>query len=99
MNELYIIRTREKEVNRGNLLNKMGDTKRNRMFELQKFKTIRSLGIDIWKGNTTLKEALEDQITRKSITDDICCSTRPRKTKTNHLIFIVQLNFFKDNGL
>ena len=96
MNELYIIRATEKEVN---LLSKMGDTKRNRMFELQKFKTIRSLGRDIWKGNTILKEALEDQITLKSIIDDIYGSTRPRKKKKNHLIFIAQLNFFKDNGL
>ena len=59
--ELYIIKTIKQQVNRGSLLYKMDDTKRDMIFDFKKFKAKQYFGRDIWKDNITLQEAIEGQ--------------------------------------
>ena len=64
---------------------------------------MQSFGRDLWKGNITLEDAVEEQIILKMqfiIFIILLDHEKKTKRKKNHLLGIAQLHFFKeDNGL
>ena len=59
----------EKQTNRDNLIYKTGNKKKNKSYDFQKCKTIRSFGRKIYKNNLSLDDAIELQVRLKDDTD------------------------------
>ena len=57
--ELNKIVDRENKLNRDNLIYKAGNKKKDKTYDFQKFKTIRSFGREIYKNDLSLDDALE----------------------------------------
>ena len=60
---------------------KTGHTKRDRIFDFEKFETTRSVGSDLWKGNITLEDVAEDHEILVDATNNFYGPTRPKKMK------------------
>ena len=58
----------ENKLDRNDLIYKTGNKKKDKTFDFQKFKTIRSFGREIYNDGLSLDDALEQQIISK---DDV----------------------------
>ena len=59
----------EQKINRDNLIYRLGDKKKDKRYDFQKFKTIRSFGIEICNDELALEDPLEEQVEIKNEID------------------------------
>ena len=59
----------EQNINRDNLIYKLGDKKKDKTYDFQKFKKIRSFGIEICNDELALEDPLEEQVAIKNEID------------------------------
>lgn len=76
--KIFLKLSKELRNNRDDLLDKNGDTKKDRMYDFQKHNTMRSLRIAIPNGIITLKNAINDQVYVTEAIDNFEKSTRLR---------------------
>ena len=69
----------ENKLDRNDLMNKTGNKKKNKMYDFQKFKTIRSFGREIYNNDLSLDDALEQQIRLKDDIDIFKESAKPKE--------------------
>ena len=55
----------QREVNKDDLTYKTGNNKKDKLYDFQKFKTIKPFGIRTYNGELTLEDALEGHINLK----------------------------------
>ena len=67
-------------TNRNYLIYKTGNNKRDKTYDFQKFKTIRSFGKEIYNNDLSLGDALGEQIRLKDDTDFFKESTKPKES-------------------
>ena len=68
----------ENNINRDNLIQKTGNKKKDKTYDFQKFKAIRSFGRELYNNDLSLDDALELQIRLK---DDIDIFKESKKLK------------------
>lgn len=76
--KIFLKLSKELRNNREDVLDKNGDTKKDRMYDFQKHNTMRSLRIAIPNGIITLKNAINDQVYVTEAIDNFEKSTRLR---------------------
>ena len=69
----------ENKLDRNDLMNKTGNKKKNKTYDFQKFKTIRSFGREIYNNGLSLDDALEQQIRLKDDIDIFKESAKPKE--------------------
>ena len=69
----------ENKLDRNDLMNKTGNKKKNKTYDFQKFKTIRSFGREIYNNDLSLDDALEQQIRLKDDIDIFKESAKPKE--------------------
>ena len=79
INKLIKIVEIEQKINRGNLIYKTDDKKKDKKYDCQKFKAIRYFRREIYNNKLTLEDALQEQIKFKNEIDKFKESTQ-RKT-------------------
>ena len=81
MNELKKSLENEQKIRRDalqDLLYKTGDTKKERVYDFRKYRTMQSFGITISNGTTILENAYNDQMYLKDTINNLKKSVRPR---------------------
>ena len=81
MNELKRSLENEQKIRRDalqDLLYKTGDTKKERVYDFRKYRTMQSFGITISNGTTILENAYNDQMYLKDTINNLKKSVRPR---------------------
>ena len=81
MNELKKSLENEQKIRRDSLqdlLYKTGDTKKERVYDFRKYRTMQSFGITISNGTTILENAYNDQMYLKDTINNLKKSVRPR---------------------
>ena len=68
----------EQEINREDFLYKTGETNKDKVYDFRKHKIIRSLGLTILNGTTTLESATNDQVYLKDAIDNFKKYSRTR---------------------
>ena len=68
-------------MNRDDLIYKRGNKKKSKIYDFQKFKTIRSFGREIYSSIITLNDTLEEQINLKDEIDKFNESSKPKRSK------------------
>ena len=68
----------EVKINRYDLIYKTGDKERDKTYDFQKFKTIKSFGREIYNDELTLEYAFEEQIKSQNEIDKFKESTKPQ---------------------
>ena len=68
-------------MNRDYLIYKRGNKKKSKIYDFQKFKTIRSFGREIYSSIITLNDTLEEQINLKDEIDKFNESSKPKRSK------------------
>ena len=68
-------------MNRDYLIYKRGNKKKSKIYDFQKFKTIRSFGREIYGSIITLNDTLEEQINLKDEIDKFNESSKPKRSK------------------
>ena len=68
--ELNKIKETEQEINRDDLIYRTDIKNKDKTYDFQKFKTIRSFGREIYSGIITLHDVLEEQINLKDEIDN-----------------------------
>ena len=87
-----------KKISREGMLCKTGDTKKDRVYDFQKYKTMWSLGLVISNGATTLENATNDQVYLKGAFHNF--KNLQDLNKKRKKLLKTQLSFsHEDNGL
>ena len=73
ISEVNKIKEIEQKINGNDLIYKTGNKKKEKKYDFQKFKTIRSFGRDIYSINLSLDDALEEQV---NLSDEINSFTK-----------------------
>ena len=68
-------------MNRDYLIYKRGNKKKSKIYDFQKFKTIRSFGREIYSSIITLNDTLAEQINLKDEIDKFNESSKPKRSK------------------
>ena len=68
-------------MNRDDLIYKRGNKKKSKIYDFQKFKTIRSFEREIYSSIITLNDTLEEQINLKDEIDKCNESSKPKRSK------------------
>ena len=71
----------DKKMNRDDLIYKRGNKKKSKIYDFQKFKTIRSFEREIYSSIITLNDTLEEQINLKDEIDKCNESSKPKRSK------------------
>ena len=71
----------DKKMNRDDLIYKRGNKKKIKIYDFQKFKTIRSFEREIYSSIITLNDTLEEQINLKDEIDKCNESSKPKRSK------------------
>ena len=77
----------EVKINRYDLIYKTGDKERDKTYNFQKFKTIKSFGREIYNDELTLEHAFEEQIKSQNEIDKFKESTKPQIKEKKVLTF------------
>ena len=70
----------ESKLNRDDLIYKTGSKKKDKKYDFQKFKKIRSFGREIYNNDLSLDDAPEQEIRLKNIIDICKESTKPKES-------------------
>ena len=78
--ELNKIVEMENKLNRNYLIYKTGNKKKDKIYDFQKFKTIRSFGREIYNNDLPLDDVIELQIRLKDDLDNFKESKKPKES-------------------
>ena len=70
----------ENKLNRDDLIYKTGNKKKDKTYNFQKFKIIKSFGREMYYNNLSLDETFEQQIRLKDDADNFKESTKPKES-------------------
>ena len=70
----------ENKLDKSYLSCKTGNKKKNKVYDFQKFKTVRSSGREIYNNDLSLNDSFEQQIKSKDDIDIFKDSIRPKKS-------------------
>ena len=68
----------EQKFNRDDLVYQKGDNKKDKIYDFQNFKTLRSFGREIYSDYLTIEDVLEEQIQFKNEIDNFKESLKPK---------------------